>query len=399
MSFKPQQKKNNNNSSFEVDFEYIADQVDEGPEKARVAAVLDMGVHKQPVSVNDKGGFMFLKDEEELLELLNTIRESQGDSIIDEKGLDEYEEVEEGFMLPFKVVKDQYIFANSADDYSYFETEEEANEVLEVAKKLKGWKFLKDDQKEVVRMENCIKVNYRTFVPEDNIEFTVIFDLVETEVEYVKDSGEYKQYRLYMNSPFKGSLRGNTAPALGKTYSPNSKMAKLITACNKTEILDKDDQDSYNDISLLVNAPLSLNIEKSGSFVRYTGFGKAKAKDLADFPELQCKPLCVTFDNATKEMLQELKLRKPYLEKIKSALNYEGSAMQAAVEAYEASKEQEEDSSKDEPKEAETASEEATEAPKKTVKAKVTSTVKKPAPKEPEPEEEDEEETADDLPW
>jgi hypothetical protein len=112
------------------------------------------------------------------------------------------------------------------------------------------------------------------------------------------------------------------------------------------------------DIEVLLDQPFMATVEvkkteskdkkdDAGNPVVFTNInfkGASEVPDLGDGP-INVKPLptkakCVTFDNATAEDLKTV--RYSIIQKIKTATNYAGSAMQKAVEEFEASREQSE---------------------------------------------------------
>jgi hypothetical protein len=378
-SFKPTNgKKQGSGNGPKLDYDYIAGQVEDGLSQAICSNIIDLGEHKQPIQVTNKTGFMLVEDEEAAAEILGIIRDAYGDKKIDEDNLDDIEELEEGFVLQFKVVKNKWVFSNSEDDYTYFETLEEAEEALEAAKQIDNFKFVeKDGKDEIIKMEDCVKLPFRTFIPDNAREVTYTFDLVENDVEYIKGSGETAQYRLYASSEFKGAVRGIVTPDDGRTYSPNSVTAKIAAACGVPEIVDTE-SDDCNDIGLLLGQPCYIDVKKKDSFIKVGAYSKPKAKALANFEELQVEPAILTFDNATPELLDLVKPKYVYVNKIKAAINYEGSPMQEAMEAWEAGKttptvdtKTEEEAEEDAPVDVEEAPKPKTPKKKATAKKKV----------------------------
>lgn len=235
--------------------------------------------------------------------------------------------------------------------------------------------------------------------PQKDCQQVAVFaDLVNDRVDYGGDIGE-KQYRLILNKSFAGKLQGinfTVVPptdAKGKKiegkpwgFHPQNLLTKLAKAVDKEYITQDVRGDARSlDISLLLNEPFLANVEvkvtekeKDGKTVTYKNVHYKGASpvplDEDDQPTavapLEVKPLCITFDNATKEdvMLIRAGIRK----QIKLAKNYAGSAMQKAIEAFEAELN---DSQEEEPSPAPTQAP----APGEPSKKKVTKPPVKPA--------------------
>lgn len=203
----------------------------------------------------------------------------------------------------------------------------------------------------------------------------VFVDLVNDVVDYGGKIGK-KQYRLMLNKSFNGVVSGinftSVAPRdadgnqiQGKPWGfhPASILTKLCAAVGRKDIaIDERKPDSLN-LEALLALSLQVNIEvketedkngkkdKDGNTIVYKNVNNKGLfpvpLDDDDNPQevkaLEAEPLCVTFDNAKEEHIMFL---RPGLRKaIKQAKNYAGSAMQAAIEAYEAANGVSEDSS------------------------------------------------------
>lgn len=194
----------------------------------------------------------------------------------------------------------------------------------------------------------------------------VFLDLVNDVVDYGGNIGK-QQYRLMLNKSFGGEIQGinfNTVPPRdadgnqiqGKPWGfhPASPLTKLCAAVGRRDVaLDERKPDSLN-LEALLNLPLSVNVEvkeaedkngkkdKDGNVIVYKNVNQKGMFPVPlddDNNPQEVKPLatearCITFDNATEEDVKFIRysLRK----KIKLAKNYAGSAMQAAIEAFEA---------------------------------------------------------------
>jgi len=192
----------------------------------------------------------------------------------------------------------------------------------------------------------------------------IFADLTSDVVDYGGTIGE-APYRLLLNKNFKGVIQGinltTVAPtdAKGKliqgkpwSFHPNSTITKLAKAIEREDILVS------LDIEELLNGAFMADVEvkktedknnkkdKDGNVIVYTNVNfKAASKvptvedDDGNEKKLKVPPLaqpalCIQFDTATKDQVQFIRanLRK----QIKLASNYAGSAMQKAIEAYEA---------------------------------------------------------------
>lgn len=192
-------------------------------------------------------------------------------------------------------------------------------------------------------------------------------DLVNDRVDYGGSIGE-KQYRLLLNKSFAGKLQGinfTVGPpkdAKGKIqegkpwgFHPQNLLTKLAKAVDMEYVTQDVRGDARSlDISLLLNQPFLANVdvkvtekEKDGKTVTYKNVHYKGASpvplDKNDNPEevdpLEAEPMCITFDNAKKEDITFI--RAGIRKQIKLAKNYSGSAMQAAIEAFEAEQEEE----------------------------------------------------------
>lgn len=186
----------------------------------------------------------------------------------------------------------------------------------------------------------------------------VFADLVADTVDYGGSIGK-QHYRLLLNNTFAGQLKGinftatppkdaNGNMIAGKPWGlhPANLLTKLAKAVQKPEVIES------MDISELLNMPFMAQVEvkekdsgkldKEGSPIIYKNVNYKGAAEVPldddDEPlpvaELNIKPLCITFTDAKKENVQFI--RANILKQIKLAQNYAGSAMQKAVEAYEA---------------------------------------------------------------
>jgi len=198
----------------------------------------------------------------------------------------------------------------------------------------------------------------------------VFADLPNDVVDYGEHIGK-KQYRLLLNKSFKGEITGvvfEGSPQkdgqgnillgpdgkwLPLALHPSNLLTKLAKACGEDDVIFS------MDISKLLGKPFMAQVEvkktpdkngkldTEGNPVVYTNvnFKGAVVLPLDDddkpvtVGELEVEPKCITFDNATKEDIQFI--RYNLRQQIKKARDYPGSAMQKAIEAWEAENEKE----------------------------------------------------------
>lgn len=196
-------------------------------------------------------------------------------------------------------------------------------------------------------------------------QLAVFVDLVNDVVDYGGKIG-MQQYRLPVNSVFKGEFKGINFSAVpqkdadgnilkdkdGKwlpfVLHPVSPLTKIAKASGRDDVIKSMDVEQLLDAPLMVDVEVKVTPHKEGKLdkdgkpivyknVNYKGPAKVPEDDdgkPGEVKPLTAKPLCITFDNATKEMVQFI---RPGLRKqIKLALDYAGSNMQKAIEAWEA---------------------------------------------------------------
>ncbi len=250
----------------------------------------------------------------------------------------------------------------------------------------------------------------------------VFADLVNDVVDYGGKIGK-AQYRMLLNKSFKGEVTGTnftTVPpkdgngqmVKGKpwTLHPANLLTKLAKAVGKPEIIVDDNKPSSLDIELLLNEPLLIDVEvkktpakdkkdKDGNTVMYTNVNFKNASPIppttneegdevpAVVKKLTQPARCITFDNAKAEDIQFI--RAGLLKQIKLAVNYAGSQMQAAVEAYEASKAESGDDQSDDQGGDDTPAPAPAPAPKPPAAKKTAAAAKKAAEAKPPAEDDD----------
>lgn len=183
-SFKVEQPK----PATKIDWDEINEQIEEGPNVARISLIVDLGIQEQGkgVAYDSEDDYTIVESEEQANALIEEAAEIIGDYLLEKNDLDIIDEVEDGFKIPFRIYK-------------------------------------KSDRREVA----------------------IFADLVDTRVEYVKGEGE-KQYRVMLNSQFKGDVKGisikptYTLPKSNlKTFDPKSKLAKLAKATRSQGDLER----------------------------------------------------------------------------------------------------------------------------------------------------------------
>lgn len=198
-------------------------------------------------------------------------------------------------------------------------------------------------------------------------QIAVFADLVNDVVDYGGEIGE-AQYRLMLNKGFKGEIQGvnfNKVPPMdakgnrieGKpwTFHPQN----LLTKLGKAVEIDGFGEDGNDDLEFLLGKQFVADVEvkesnsgkqdKDGNDIIYKnvnfkGASKVPAEIKTDedgneeevtptFAKLRQAARLVTFDEATEEDIKFL--RKDVIKKIKLSLDYSGSQIQKAIEAFE----------------------------------------------------------------
>ena len=356
MGLKP---KSSNNNGPSVDWERINGTLEEDTYDARLAYVIDLGLQQRGkiAADRDEDDCTFVAGEEEALELLTELRETIGEYLVEYKNYDEWEDVE-------------------------------------VAKN--NLERIKRDVPDVKEGDEVLRFKFRIVALKDANEAAYIADLVDHYVEYVEGQEE-KQFRVTLNPRdfVSGMLSGfalTNVPPKGNntewTFSPLSMHAKLAKA-TYTDLLAED-----NDVSYMLDKPFGIQVSKNNKgFPKFTPAAIRK-KDLGRVEQLDCTPMCITFEEATLEQIQELKPNKQLVDKIKVALDYKGSAMEKALEAYAETFDKK-------PKKQESEEEEVNfeETPVEEQEKKLKKVVRKAAKKPVEQPEEEDDEGDDEPPW
>lgn len=189
-------------------------------------------------------------------------------------------------------------------------------------------------------------------------QIAVFADLTADTVDYGGVIGK-QHYRLLLNKSFGGNIQGINFVATppkdakgniikGKPWGwhPANLLSKLAKAVGKPELIEA------MDVEQLLNEPFMAQVEvkitdsdkkdSEGNVIQYKN---VNYKGCAEVPlddddnplnvaELNQKPRCVTFDTATVDDIQFIRPKLRAM--IKLAENYAGSAMQKAIEAFEA---------------------------------------------------------------
>lgn len=335
-----------------IDWAKVAEQVEDGTQPARVSLIVDLGIQKRAkgVSYENKDDITIVDTEDEREALMDEAEELIGEYTFNKNNLGDWDDAADGkFSVPFRI-------------------------------------YDKKDAQEIA----------------------IFADLPDTEVVYVEGE-EPKQYRIMLNPSFKGEIGGFALTAAKPkkegdpwTFGPTTKLAQLAKATGHDEILDGGEHNQ--DIGRVLGEPFLIEVEKKGSFINGKKYMKVMKGMVVS--ELDNDPVGITFDNATVELLEAAKLRKGIIDKIKAATNYEGSAMQEALEAMEANRKSnkgmtDEDGGEGEAKPARKRSQKPSKPDEEGKVEDDTPTRKRRAKKvvEPEPEDDDGEDDEDKLPF
>ena len=180
----------------------------------------------------------------------------------------------------------------------------------------------------------------------------VLADLLNDVVDYGGAIGK-QPYRLLLNPSFKGDVKGVDLAGCysydesGKrldekpyTFHQQSLLTKLSKATQTLAVIDGGADNM--DVSLLAGkafmAQVAVNTSGENTYVNYKGCSEVPLIEDEDGNEapLKVKPLSneariITFDTVTEEDVKWL--RGDLVKKIKQALNYTGSKMQAVLES------------------------------------------------------------------
>ena len=278
-SLKPQNKSSGSSES-NIDYQAIADQVEGGPNAGVISLIVDMGIQDRDMACSTDGKSTTVATQDEADDLVDQAAELGAKDVT-------YTQTDKGFVVACNIYK-----------------------------------------------------------PKDAQEVIIFADFPDTVIDYGDKIGKLP-YRQMLNSSFKGVIKGfalnpapPTAPSTLWTFAGSSKLTKLANATKQVQIIgkDKDGNDLPNggddnmDIGQLLGQPLLIDLQKKKAFINAKGFMSLMKGMPA--PELPFEPVGLSFDNATVELLEAAKLRKGVIDKIKTAKNYEGSAMETAVEEY-----------------------------------------------------------------
>lgn len=312
----------NGGNGPKVDYAAINAQVDEGSHGARIVHLIDLGDHQDSVKLGDKGYTGFLSEEDAEL-FIEQMKEKHGEKHSAFKNGDP--EIEEADEADFDESKTKTLkLTGKGDKARWIETDTDPEYVVNI-NEYGGFK------------KDGTPLLYQ--------EIALVADCTEMEIDYGEDIG-VKPYRILLNKTWMGDVTGfqlKKVPPAKKdgvwTIKGNTKLAEVITACGKKELLDVDLEDA--DFSEILGEAFNIAIEKNGDNDQYVNIGKAiplkKKKGVPEeVAELWDEPLVITFENATADLLEQAHVRGDIIKKIKSATNYKGSAMEEAVEEYEA---------------------------------------------------------------
>lgn len=379
------------NNGPKIDYAAINAQVEEGSHGARITYLIDLGDHQDSIKLGDKGYTGFLNEEDAEL-FIEQMKEKHGEKHSAFKSGDP--EVEE------------------ADDADF---DEEKTKTLKRTGKGDKARWIETDS----APEFVVNINEYGGFKKDGTpllyqEIALVADCTEMEIDYGEEIG-MKPYRILLNKTWMGDVTGfqlkKVPPAKNGgawTVKGNTKLAEIITACGKKELLEVDLNDA--DLSELLGEAFNISIEKSGDNDQYVNIGKAvqlkkKKGVVEEVAELEDEPMCIMFENATADMLEEAHVRGDIIKKIKLASNYEGSQMEEAVKEFEArnkakfkaqAESQESDLDDDDDEGDDDEDEKTQRKVTKESKAKTTTKSKAKTKKEPEPEDDDDDSDSQD---
>ncbi|WAX22569.1 hypothetical protein [Acinetobacter phage vB_AbaP_HB01] len=393
MSFKMRKGTGNGgsggNNGPKIDYAAINAQVDEGSHGCRIVHLIDLGDHQDSVRLGDKGYTGFLSENDAEL-FIEEMKEKHPNHPVFKNGAEpDIEEADDSDFDPKKTKTLKR--TGKGDKAKWIESDAEPEYVVNI-NEYGGFK------------KDGTPLLYQ--------EIALMADFTEMEIDYGEEIG-IKPYRTLLNKTWMGDIQGfqlkKVPPAKDGgvwTIKGNTKLAEIVTACGfKDEILGVDLEEA--DFSLIVGAAFNQAIEKSGDNDQYVNNGKAiplkKKKGVPEeVAELIDEPLIITFENATADLLEQAHIRYDVIKKIKTASNYEGSAMQEAVEEFEARNKakfkakSEEDDSNDDDDDDDDEGEKTQRKVTKEEKPKSTKTSKTRTKKAPEPEPEDDDGDNDD---
>lgn len=199
----------------------------------------------------------------------------------------------------------------------------------------------------------------------------VFLDLVKDLVQYPGIEGK-QHYRIPINNVFMGDFEGINFQAsyprdaktsqvltdasgkwLDPELHPQNRITKLVKAAGRPDIVKSMDLEQILDLTLMANIEVRETQAKGDKKdadgnpliyknVNYKGGAPVPNQEDEDgndlgpmeVPALKNDAMLISFDNAEKDDIKWI--RKDLRKKIKLALNYSGSAMQKAIEAFEA---------------------------------------------------------------
>jgi hypothetical protein len=227
------------------------------------------------------------------------------------------------------------VFPSTAevDNATYFDTKREAKEFLALGKKLDKYNNLdKAGINGWEQLDSPFKLDFAIYDGGEQREFGILVDLVDTEVEYIKDSDDFVNYRVNLCSVFEGKMQGFIS---SKEYGTLSLINKLCKATGNKHIL-KD----TGKMADLVGSPFFQVLEKKGDFVNFSkNFGTPRTKDLKSIAPLAIEGgVVIKFEDVTVKKLNDAKLNKLYVDRIKASKYYAGTRMQEMLEKWEATR-------------------------------------------------------------
>lgn len=233
----------------------------------------------------------------------------------------------------------------NVENSTAFDTQAEAAEFVEQVKPMLGKQ--KAEKVSIEQKDGKFVVNAQIRQSKDRQEVAIFADLPDIIVDYGEAIGK-KPYRILLNKAFKGEIEGlglTQVPPVKQggvwTFPPASRLYELATATKQNVIVDGSDKQKLNDIGLLLGKALMVDIVQSSTdggsvYVNVKGFGTVPSKMEAMIDFSLVKPTGISFADVTPESLKAANVRGNVIKKIKTAQNYAGSKMQAAITALEA---------------------------------------------------------------
>jgi hypothetical protein len=312
-----------------IDYNFLHSQVEDDTHEGRISVIIDAGMQKAKTTVYgigmNKDNVNYFTSRDDAIDYVNDAVDLMGEWVAENEG--------------------------------YTDEPEEVPATEEI--------ITKHNLKDVEVDDTLYRVDFNIVTPKDREEIIYAVDLVDTRVQYKEDDDKTLQFRVWLNQldfmtrEMKG-FSTKFAPPKKKgaawTFAPASMHTKLAEATGNKGVIDPSHAD-FGDLSLFLNKPVGVQTTQKESSSNGKDYINLKTSTPTRLPkkvldlgvtELDCTPEAIGFEDATVEQLKNVMPNKKVLDKIKSAVNYEGSQMQKAIEEYEASRNQGETKDKEE---------------------------------------------------